>query len=112
MEKLYGTLDLTLIGRIVRNHPELIRKVQFKDGEHQLLNIDVHEKREQDQYGNAAYIKTACKKDLQREGINYYLANLKISQFQDEQQSAVPNAKRFDAEKDSANTSENAPLPF
>lgn len=112
MKNLYGSIDLTLIGRIVRQHPELIRKVQFKDGEHQLLNIDIHDKREADQYGNVAYIKAACKKGQQREGINYYLANLKLSQFQDEQQqSPVPNAQPYNQQQAPAPSSEND-LPF
>lgn len=111
MKNLYGSIDLTLIGRIVRQHPELIRKVQFKDGEHQLLNINIHDKREAGQYGNIAYIKAACKKDQQREGINYYLANLKLSQFQDEQQSPVPNAQPYYPAQAPAQSSEND-LPF
>ena len=105
MKNMYGSIDLTLLGRLVRQHPELVKRVQFKDGEHQLLNIDVHEKREQDQYGNVAYVKAACKKDDQREGVNYYLANLKVSQFQDEQQAPAQNARTInqpqsDADKD------------
>ena len=112
MKNLFGSIDLTLLGKIVRQHPELVRKVQFKDGEHQLLNIDVQEKREQDQYGNVAYVKASCKKDQQREGLNYYLANLKVSQFQDgQQQSPVPNAKPFEQPQAPAQSAEDD-LPF
>lgn len=93
MENLYGNLDLTVLGNLVRQHPELIRIVDFKDGKHKLLNIDVFEKQQQDQYGNIATIKASCKKDQQKEGVNYYLANLKVSQFQNnsnQQQSQQP----------------------
>lgn len=114
MKNLFGSIDLTLLGKIVRQHPELVRKVQFKDGEHQLLNIDVQEKREQDQYGNVAYIKASCKKDQQREGLNYYLANLKVSQFQDDQQpqqSPIPNAKPFE-QSQTQSPATDSDLPF
>ena len=82
MDSLYGQLDLTVLGKIVRQHPELIKKITFKDGEHQLINIDVFEKQQQDQYGNIATIKASCKKDQQKQGVNYYLSNLKVSQYQ------------------------------
>ena len=82
MDSLYGQLDLTVLGKIVRQHPELIKKITFKDGEHQLINIDVFEKQQQDQYGNIATIKASCKKDQQKEGVCYYLSNLKVSQYQ------------------------------
>ena len=96
MDRFYGTLDLTVLGKIVRQHSGLVRKVMFKDGEHQLLNIDIFEKQQPDQFGNVAAIKASCKKDNRKEGLNYYIANLKISDFQDEgrqqtQQSAVAN---------------------
>jgi len=80
---MYGSIDLTVLGKLVRNHKDLVKTVIFKDGEHQLINIDVFAKREEDQYGNVAYIKASCKKDEQKEGLNYFLANLKESKFQD-----------------------------
>ena len=86
MKRLYGTIDLTAIGRIVRNHPELVQEVMFKDGAHKMLRIDVHAKKEVDQYGNVAFIKATCKKEEQREGVNYYISNLKESKYQDEPQ--------------------------
>ena len=95
MDRFYGTLDLTVLGKIVRQHSGLVRKVMFKDGEHQLLNIDIFEKQQPDQFGNVAAIKASCKASNRKEGLNYYIANLKISDFQDEgrqqTQSAVSN---------------------
>lgn len=92
MDNLYGSLDLTVLGNLVRNHPELVKEVQFKDGMHKLLNVDVLEKRQQDNYGNIATIKASCKKDQQKEGLNYYLANLKVSQYQNSQQQQTQQA--------------------
>ena len=83
---LYGQLDLTSLGNLVRQHPELVREVEFKDGKHKLLNVDVMSKMQQDQYGNVASIKASCKKADRKEGVNYYLANLKVSQYQDQNQ--------------------------
>lgn len=113
MENLYGNIDLTLLGKIVRQHPELVRKVKFKDGEHQLLNIDVFGRQQPDQYGNVAAIKASCKKDQRKEGTNYYIANLKVSDYQDggqQQQSAVPNGTVADNGADVAVESDD--LPF
>ena len=109
MENLYGSLDLTVLGKLVRQHPELVRKVNFKDGEHQLINIDVFGRQEADQYGNLATIKASCKKDQQKQGLNYYLANLKNSQYQgdgQQQQQAQPKQQPAPA-ADDANV-----LPF
>ena len=103
MDSLYGQLDLTVLGNLVRQHPELIKKATFKDGEHKLLNIDVFEKQQADQYGNVATIKASCKKDQQKEGVCYYLSNLKVSQYQNNsqqqtQQPAPPLAPQDDSD--------------
>lgn len=103
MDNLYGNLDLTVLGNLVRQHPELVRIVDFKDGKHKLLNIDVFEKQQQDQYGNVATIKASCKKDQQKEGVCYYLSNLKVSQYQNNsqqqtQQPAPPLAPQDDSD--------------
>ena len=73
----FGQIDLTKIGIITRRHPELVKKAQFKDGEHMLLNISLYDLQSPDKYGNTATIKARCKKDEQKEGVNYYLGNLK-----------------------------------
>ena len=108
MKNLYGAIDLTVLGKLVRNHKDLVKTVIFKDGEHQLINIDVFAKREEDQYGNVAYIKASCKKDEQKEGLSYYIANLKESKYQEEQQNQQqqqPVSQQDDAEN-------NDGLPF
>lgn len=111
MDNLYGSLDLTILGKLVRQHPELVRKVNFKDGEHQLLNIDVFQKQQPDQYDNVATIKASCKKDQQKQGLSYYLANLKVSQYQnDNQQQQQQPARQQPAPQQSAN--DNDDLPF
>lgn len=109
MKNLYGQLDLTMLGRIVRQHKELVKTIMFKDGEHQLINIDIFAKKEVDKFDNVATIKASCKKDEQRDGVNYYVANLKESKYQDQNQSqqaqAAPQSQQTDADK-------NDGLPF
>ena len=111
MDNLYGSLDLTVLGKLVRQHPELVREVEFKDGKHQLLNIDVFGKQQADQYGNVATIKASCKKDQQKPNLSYYLANLKVSQYQnDNQQPQQRPASQQSAPQQSANSNDD--LPF
>lgn len=114
MKNKYGGLDITNIGIIVRNHPELVRKHKMKDGtEHMFLNIDTKDRPEPDQFGSTGYIKVSCKKENQKPGINYFLANLKDSQFQDEPQSPVPNARPFNpAQAPAPSTEDDLPFDF
>jgi len=86
MENLYGELDLTLLGQIVRQHPEAVKKVTLKDGTtHQLLNINVYARQQVDQYGRTHYIKAGIKKAEQKQDVNYYIANLKPSNSNQQQ---------------------------
>lgn len=106
MSNFYGSIDLTKLGQVVRQHPELVKTANMKDGTtHQFIGIDVNEKQETDQYGNSAYVKVSCKKDLQKPGLNYYLGDLKTSQY-GQQQQAQPKQQPAPASDDS-----NA-LPF
>lgn len=108
MKNLYGQLDLTVLGKLVRQHSDLVKTVIFKDGEHQLINIDVFAKRETDKYDNVAVIKASCKKDSQKEGLSYYIANLKESKYQEEQQNQ-PQQQPVSQQGDAANSDG---LPF
>lgn len=86
MDKMYGSIDLTKLGVIVREHPELIKEVTFKNGEvHKFLTIYINNKNQEDQYGNVAYIKAGVKREEEKQGVNYYLADLKLSKFNDNQ---------------------------
>jgi hypothetical protein len=92
MSNYYGSIDLTKLGQIVKQHPELVKTVNMKDGtQHKFLNIDVNEKQQPDQYGNVAYLKASCKKAEQKQGLNYYLCDLKESQNSNQQQPARQN---------------------
>lgn len=78
----YGQLDITKLNEIINEHPEAFKRVTFKDGkEHILLPIDIKSKQQVDAYGNAAYIKAAIKNP--KEGVPLFLADLKVSQYQD-----------------------------
>ena len=76
---LYGRIDLTRLGEIVRNHPEMIKKWTDKNGlEHQSISVNIYSK-DKDDYGSVAYIKIPCKQDNMKLHKNaYYLGDLKI----------------------------------
>lgn len=83
MDSYYGSIDLTKLGLLVRQHPELVKTANMKDGtQHKFLNIGIDPKRQTDQFGNCAYIKASCKKEQQKQGVNYYLCDLKLSRQQ------------------------------
>jgi len=101
MANYFGSIDLTKLGQIVRQHPELVKTANMRDGtQHQFINIDVNDKQQADQYGNTAYIKVSCKKDMQKEGINYYLTDLKPSKFNNQPQAAPPQQQAQDNQND------------
>lgn len=77
----YGQLDLTNLKRIIEAHPEMIKTVKFKDGEHQLINVDVREQAE-DKYGCVAQISIPCRQENKKNGLWYGIGNLKPSKFQ------------------------------
>lgn len=49
---ILAQIDLTKLGNLLRENPDLTKKIQFKDGEHQLLSVIIGEKRETDKAGN------------------------------------------------------------
>lgn len=100
-----GEIDLTRLGQIAREHPNAIREVQFKDGVHEFLKVSVGDKKEPDRWGNVAYLKAVIKKAEQKENLNYFVADLKESQFNDAPQQAQQPQQT--AQKES-----NEDLPF
>lgn len=99
MGNLFGSIDLTKLGQIVRQHPELVKTANMKDGTtHQFINIDINEKQQTDQYGNTAYMKVGCKKDQQKQNLNYYLCDLRPSQYGNQQQPSAPHPQNDDSE--------------
>ena len=71
----YGSLDFTVLCRLWKQHKELFRMVDFKDGQHALLNVNFCERQQPDEHGNTHYMKANCKKADQREGVNYYVGS-------------------------------------
>lgn len=71
----YGQVDFTLLCRLWREHKELFKMVQFKDGQHAMLNANFNERQEPDEHGNTHYLQAACKKTDRKEGLNYYIGN-------------------------------------
>lgn len=83
----FGSIDLTALGQIARQHPQLVRDVTFQDGTvHKFLSIDVSERKQPSDKGHTHYIKVTCKKEAQVQGLKYYVADLKPSKFGSESQ--------------------------
>lgn len=78
-QQYYGKIDLTKLGQIARQHSELVEEVEFKDGTHKLLKVSVFQKDVADKFGNTACIKANCKRDEEKQGLNYFVADLKNS---------------------------------
>lgn len=72
MANLYGSICLSDIPK------ELI--TTSKNGK-KYLNIEVNELRQPSQYGATHAVKMSVKKADRKEGVNYYIGNLKPSKF-------------------------------
>ncbi len=72
MANFYGSLCLTDIPK------ELITTA--RNGK-KYLNIEVNERREVSQYGATHSVRCSVRKDEIREGVNYYIGELKPSKF-------------------------------
>ena len=91
----YGQLDLNKLYKIAKEHPEITKKANFKDGEHTLIYISLFEK-EADKFGNTACLKASVNKDAQREGINYFIGDLKESKPREAQPREAQPRQSFD----------------
>lgn len=69
---LYGSICLTDIPK------ELI--TTGKNGK-KYINIEVRERQQVGRYGDTHYIKAACRKEQQVEGVKYFIGDLKPSKF-------------------------------
>ena len=87
---LYGQISLTKLGDFVRQHPELVREVVFKDGHmEKLLPIDVRERTAPGKFGDIAYISCYDKAT----GDKAYIADLKVSKYENAAQPATATEK-------------------
>ena len=71
----YGQIDFTALCRLWKQHRELFKMVDFKGGPHALLKVNFNERQQLDEYGNTHYLRASCKKDEQKDGVNYYISN-------------------------------------
>jgi hypothetical protein len=72
MGKLFGSLCLSDIPR------ELIR--EGKNGK-KYISIEVDERRTPSPYGDTHYVKAWCKAAERKEGVNYFIGELKPSKY-------------------------------
>jgi len=77
MAFLIGSICLSDIPR------ELIKKVETRDGAKLFLNIAVGERKTPSKMGSTHYVSCAPKKADRKDGVNYYIGDLK--EWQDRQ---------------------------
>ena len=93
---MYGQISLTKLGEIVKKHPALVKEVTFKDGhKEKLLNISILVNDQPNQYGKIGAVRVDCKRDQQQQDLNYWIADLKKSTFQDQPQNDSPTPSQF-----------------
>ena len=93
---MYGQISLTKLGEIVKKHPALVKEVEFKDGhKEKFLNISILVNDEPNQYGKIGAVRVDCKRDQQQQDLNYWIADLKKSTFQDQPQNDSPTPSQF-----------------
>lgn len=82
---MYGQISLTKLGEIAKHQPDLVKEVTFKDGhKEKFLNISILVNDEPNQYGKIGAVRVDYKRDQQQQSLNYWIADLKKSTFQDQ----------------------------
>ena len=65
--RFYGSISLTKLGDIARQHPEAVKEVEFKDGhKEKMIDCDLYLNEAPDQYGRIASLKAKNAKDKPR----------------------------------------------
>lgn len=107
MVNLFGSIRLSDIPK------ELITTA--KNGK-KYLNIEVKQMRQPSQYGHTHTVKASVKRDERKDGVNYYIGNLKVSKYgnDSEAQNNSPMGMVMPTPTDSEFTTPNDPndLPF
>lgn len=76
--KYYGQISLTRLGEIVRQHPELVKEVPFKDGhKEKFINVSILAEEQPNQYGKIGAVRVDCKE--RKDTLNYYVGDLRQS---------------------------------
>lgn len=107
MANLFGSICLSDIPN------ELITTA--KNGK-KYLNIEVKQMRQPSQYGHTHTVKASVKRDERKDGVNYYIGNLKVSKYSNdiEAQNNAPMGMVMPASTDTEFPAPNNPndLPF
>lgn len=98
--ELYGQIDLAVLGDIVRNHPEAVKTFTTKDGKtHKCINITIGERKTPSTYGHTHFLKVGVKKEQQKQGLNYFVGDLKPSQQAEPPKQAQPAPQQMPPKK-------------
>lgn len=90
--KLFGSICLTDIAATGK-------AVKASNGKI-YVNIEVVEKREVGRYGDTHFVSVSCKKDERKDGVNYYVGNLKPSQYDEQSATQADVTDLFNVQED------------
>lgn len=82
MTNLFGSICLSDIPK------ELITTA--KNGK-KYLNIEIKQMRQPSQFGHTHTVKASVKRDERKEGVNYYIGNLKLSKYGNDDAATTPS---------------------
>lgn len=103
MQNLYGSICLSdILGELI---------TESKNGK-KYLNIEVTALRQPSQYGATHAVKMSVKKADRKDGVNYYIGNLKPSKFGNENAAATQAAPPVSASQHEAPATNDNDLPF
>lgn len=81
-ENLKGQIDLTRLGEIVRQHPQVVTDYTDREGNtHKMLNVDILKRKEVSGRGATHYMKVNLYHKTPVSGLNYYIADLSPINF-------------------------------
>lgn len=76
MSSLRVSIDIDKLGAAIKQDPNLIEKVTFKDGtEHRMIKVNIMERKQPSEHGATHYMKFDMYHKTELNGVNYYLGD-------------------------------------
>ena len=80
MSSLRVSIDIDKLGAAIKQDPNLIEKVKFKDGtEHRMIKVNIMERKQPSEHGATHYMKFDMYHKTELNGVNYYLVTATLS---------------------------------
>ena len=97
----YGQIDITKVSELYKKQPGIFKRVNFKDGEHIMLNVSFFGLPSPDKFGNTVTIKASCPVQDRIDELKstYYLGNFKESKKEQHQETNSEPEQQAPAEQ-------------